>query len=99
MQETVESEMKSWADIVKKTNNTQRKNLTENSVKQAARLVNEEERQSKNLMIYDCPEKVGEEAWGRGVITLRLRGTSRWDLICLKQLLTYTVWGRKNLAK
>ena len=66
MQETVESEMKSWADIVKKTNNTQRKNLTENSVKQAARLVNEEERQSKNLMIYDCPEKVGEEAWGAG---------------------------------
>ena len=55
VQETVKSEMKSWADIVKKDTN-QRKQLTEHSVKQAVRTVNEEERRSKNLMIYGCAE-------------------------------------------
>ena len=56
-QDTVKSEMKSWADIVKK-NTSQRngKQLIENSVKQAVRTVNEEERRSKNLMIYGCTE-------------------------------------------
>ena len=55
VQETVKSEMKSWADIAKKNTN-QRKQITENTVKQAVRTVNEEERRSKNLMIYGCTE-------------------------------------------
>ena len=50
--------MKSWADIVNKNNSLQGKNLTENAVKQAIRLVNEEERRSKNRMFHGCPEKV-----------------------------------------
>ena len=58
VQETVKSEMKSWTDIVKK-NTAQRpsgKPLTENSIKQAVRTVNEETKRSKNLMIYGCHE-------------------------------------------
>ena len=57
VQETVKSEMKSWADVVQK-NTAQRsgKLLTENSVKQAVRTVNEEKKRSKNLMIYGHPE-------------------------------------------
>jgi benzoyl-CoA reductase/2-hydroxyglutaryl-CoA dehydratase subunit BcrC/BadD/HgdB len=49
--------MKTWADIAKKnTNQRSGKQLTENSVKQAVRIVHEEERRSKNLMIYGYPE-------------------------------------------
>ena len=61
VQETVKSEMKTWAEIVKK--NTSHRNgtqLTEKSVKQAVRIVNEEERRSKNLMIYGYPETENE---------------------------------------
>ena len=55
--DTVKSEMKSWADVVKKNNNQrQGKQLNENSVKQAVRTVNEEKRRSKNFMIYGCKE-------------------------------------------
>ena len=58
VQETVKSEMKSWADVVKKTNNQRNAmQLTENSVKQAVRAVNEEKQRSRNLMIYGCQEK------------------------------------------
>ena len=61
VQETVKSEMKSWADVVKKTNNQRNvKQLTENSVKQAVRAVNEEKQRSRNLMIYGCQEKEKE---------------------------------------
>ena len=63
VQETVKSEMKSWADVVKKNSNVNQRNvkqLTENSVKQAVRAVNEEERRSKNLMIYGWQEKEKE---------------------------------------
>ena len=62
VQETVKSEMKSWTDVVKK-NTAQRpsgKPLTENSIKQAVRTVNEEEKRSKNLMIYGCHESDNE---------------------------------------
>ena len=64
VQETVKSEMKSWADVVKKTN-VQRnaKQLTENSVKQAVRAVDEEKQRSRNLMIYGCQEKEKEAAF------------------------------------
>ena len=58
VQETVKSEMKSWTDVVKK-NTAQRpsgKPLTENSIKQAVRTVNEEKKRSTNLMIYGCQE-------------------------------------------
>ena len=58
VQETVKSETKSWTDVVKK-NTAQRpsgKPLTENSIKQAVRTVNEETKRSKNLMIYGCHE-------------------------------------------
>ena len=61
VKDTVKSEMKSWVDVVKKnTNQRNGKQLTENSVKQAVRIVNEEERRSKNLMIYGCDEKENE---------------------------------------
>ncbi|KAL5249864.1 hypothetical protein ACHWQZ_G015808 [Mnemiopsis leidyi] len=63
VQETVKSEMKSWADVDKKNSNVNQRNvkqLTENSVKQAVRAVNEEERRSKNLMIYGWQEKEKE---------------------------------------
>ena len=58
VQEIVKSEMKSWTDVVKK-NTAHRpsgKPLTENSIKQAVRTVNEETKRSKNLMIYGCHE-------------------------------------------
>jgi muramidase (phage lysozyme) len=43
VQDTVKSEMKTWADIAKKnTNQCSRKQQTESSVKQAVRIVNEE---------------------------------------------------------
>lgn len=61
VKDTVKSEMKSWVDVVKKnTNQRNGKQLTENSVKHAVRIVNEEERRSKNLMIYGCDEKENE---------------------------------------
>ncbi|KAL5253811.1 hypothetical protein ACHWQZ_G013549 [Mnemiopsis leidyi] len=63
VQETVKSEMKSWADVVKKNSNVNQRNvkqLTENTVKQAVRAVNEEKRRSKNLMIYGWQEKEKE---------------------------------------
>ncbi|KAL5256543.1 hypothetical protein ACHWQZ_G011706 [Mnemiopsis leidyi] len=63
VQETVKSEMKSWADVVKKNVNLNQRNakpLTENSVKQAVRAVNEEKKRSKNLMIYGWQEKEKE---------------------------------------
>ena len=59
VQETVKSEMKSWADVVKKNTIQAQRNgkpLTENSIKQAVRTVNEEKRRSKNLMIYGLKE-------------------------------------------
>ena len=61
VQETVKSEIKSWADVVKKdTNQRIGKPLTENAVKQAIRNFNEEEIRSKNLMIYGCEESDNE---------------------------------------
>ncbi|KAL5266022.1 hypothetical protein ACHWQZ_G006618 [Mnemiopsis leidyi] len=63
VQETVKSEMKSWADVVKKNVNLNQRNakpLTENSVKQAVRAVHEEKKRSKNLMIYGYQEKEKE---------------------------------------
>ena len=50
VQETVKSEMKSWTDVVKK-NTAQRpsgKPLTENTIKQAVRTVNEETKRSES---------------------------------------------------
>ena len=45
VQDTVESEIKSWTDVVKKNNNQLNvKRLSETSVKQAVRAVNEEKK-------------------------------------------------------
>ena len=61
VQETVKTEMKSWTDVVKKNSNQrQGKQITENTIKHAVRSVNEEERKSKNVMIYGCEEKENE---------------------------------------
>ena len=61
VQDTVKAEMKTWADIAKKNvNQRSGRQLTENSVKQAVRIVNEEERRSRNLMIYGYPETENE---------------------------------------
>ena len=55
----LKQEMRSWSDIVKK-NNSQMQNdqlsITKKSVQQVIRNVNEEERRSKNLMIYGLEE-------------------------------------------
>ena len=58
VQKTVQSEMKSWADVARK-NVTQSKVLTAKTVKEAVRAVNEEEERSRNLIIYGVSE--GEE--------------------------------------
>jgi gas vesicle protein len=52
---TVKTEIKSWADVVKK-NVTQDRQFTAKSVKEAVKAVNEEEERSKNLIIYGIEE-------------------------------------------
>ena len=64
VQETAKSEMKSWTDSVKKDNQAKRKNLTENTINLAVRLVNEDKRRFKNRLIYGCFEYAEEEALG-----------------------------------
>ena len=57
VQKTVKSEMISWADVVKQ--NSPKNNqltVTGNTVKEAVRLVNEEEERSRNLIIYSVKE-------------------------------------------
>ena len=60
----LKQEMRSWSDIVKK-NNSQMQNdqlsITKKSVQQVIRNVNEEERRSKNLMIYGLEENENED--------------------------------------
>ena len=51
--------MKSWAGIVKK-NKSQSQQLTSKLVKEAVRHFNQEEKGSKNLIIYGCEEKEDE---------------------------------------
>merc|ERR1712023_309292 len=46
VQQTVKTELKSWADVVKKGNSSN-KQLTAQSVKEAVRSVNDEEKRSK----------------------------------------------------
>ena len=58
VQKTVQSEMKTWADVARK-NVTQSKVLTAKTVKEAVRAVKEEEERSRNLIIYGVSE--GEE--------------------------------------
>lgn len=57
VQKTVKSEIISWADVVKQ-NSPQNNQLTVtgNTVKEAMRLVNEEEERSRNLIIYSVKE-------------------------------------------
>ena len=50
VKEVVQVEMKTWADVVQK-NSYQDKNSTKNFVKDAIKAVNEEEEQSRNLII------------------------------------------------
>ena len=58
VQKTVQTEMKTWADVAKK-NITRNKVLATKTVKDAVRAVNEEEERSRNLIIYGVKE--GEE--------------------------------------
>ena len=55
VQKTVKSEMKSWADVIKK-NSAQNNQLTTKTVKEAVRSVNEGEERSRNLIIYGVKE-------------------------------------------
>ena len=55
VQQTVKTELKSWADVVKKGNSSN-KQLTAQSVKEAVRSVNDEEKRSKCFMIYGYEE-------------------------------------------
>ena len=58
VQKTVQTEMKTWADVATK-NLTQSKAVTTKAVKEAVRTANEEEERSKNLILYGVKE--GEE--------------------------------------
>ena len=51
VKDTVQTEMKSWADVVRK-NDKQNRQLTAKSVKDAVKAVSEEEERSRNLIIY-----------------------------------------------
>ena len=53
--EAVKTELKSWADIVKK-DNKQNRQLTAKSVKEAVKTVNLEEERSRNFIIYGVKE-------------------------------------------
>ena len=60
----LKQEMRSWSDIVKKNNSQMRNDqlsITKKSVQQVIRNVNEEERRSKNLMIYGLEENENED--------------------------------------
>ena len=57
----IKTEMKSWADVVKQ-NTGPSNQITSNTVKQAVRTVNDEERCSKNVLIYGLEEKEVEPA-------------------------------------
>ena len=61
VKETVQTEMKSWADVARKNDNKNRQ-LTAKSVKEAVKEVNEEEERSKNLIIYGVAD-VEESDW------------------------------------
>ena len=51
VKDTVQTEMKSWADVARK-NDKQHRQLTAKSVKEAVKAVSEEEERSKNIIIY-----------------------------------------------
>ena len=55
VKKTVETEMKTWAEVAKK-NITQSKVVTTKTVKEAVRAANEEEERSKNLIVYGVSE-------------------------------------------
>ncbi|KAL5263743.1 hypothetical protein ACHWQZ_G004964 [Mnemiopsis leidyi] len=58
----VQNEMKSWADVVKKSDK-QTRQLTAKSVKEAVKAVNEEEERSKNLIVYGSAQDDDESEW------------------------------------
>ena len=62
VQQTVKTELKSWADVVKKGNDSNKlKQLTTQSVKEAVKSVNDEEKRSKCFLIYGCEEQEDED--------------------------------------
>ncbi|KAL5246883.1 hypothetical protein ACHWQZ_G018926 [Mnemiopsis leidyi] len=61
VKDTVQNEMKSWADVVKKSDK-QTRQLTAKSVKEAVKAVNEEEERSKNLIVYGAQDD-NESEW------------------------------------
>ena len=65
VQTVIKTEMKSWADVVKK-NSKQSTQITPNTVKQAVRTVNDEEKRSRNVMIYGLEEKEDESPEDHG---------------------------------
>ena len=61
VQQTVKTELKSWADVVKKGYDSNKlKQLTTQSVKEAVKSVNDEEKRSKCFLIYGCEEQEDE---------------------------------------
>ncbi|KAL5267611.1 hypothetical protein ACHWQZ_G004601, partial [Mnemiopsis leidyi] len=61
VKDTVQTEMKSWADVVKKSDK-QIRQLTAKSVKEAVKAVNKEEGRSKNLIVYGAQDD-DESEW------------------------------------
>ncbi|KAL5257002.1 hypothetical protein ACHWQZ_G012057 [Mnemiopsis leidyi] len=62
VKDTVQNEMKSLAEVVKKSDK-QTRQLTAKSVKEAVKAVNEEEERSKNLIVYGAQDD-NESEWG-----------------------------------
>ena len=59
VQKVVKTEMKTWSDVVKKNinqNQTQQVNVTKKTMKQVLKSANEEERRSRNVMVYGVAE-------------------------------------------
>lgn len=63
VQNVIKTEIKSWADVVKQNDN-ESKQITSKTVKKAVRTVNDEEKRSRNVMIYgleECDNETGED--------------------------------------
>ena len=56
VKDTVQTEMKSWADVARK-NEKQNRQLTAKSVKEAVKAVSEEEERSKNVIVYGVTDE------------------------------------------
>ena len=69
VKDTVQTEMKSWADVARK-NDKQNRQLTAKSVKEAVKAVSEEEERSKNIIVYGVTDEEETETDWEGVLKI-----------------------------